>query len=135
MSSKFVRDAFRDSWAGKVPGIPYFDTINTAPNKENMPDLWASAEFQSFNEEPVSMGQPSCRRETGVITVVLSIRSGEGDDAITQAAEMVRDAYRYWRIEGLSVTQVDPPIDTDGFSDGMWFIMDVDINYDFDQYK
>jgi len=134
MSSKYVRDEFRSSWSIKVPSIPFHETVNDDPDHSNMPDLWATAEFVAFNETPVGLGNPSCRRESGTIIVVLSSKSGEGDSNLNDAAETVRTAYRHWEVTNLRVTQIDPPLGDDGFSVGMWYIMSIDISYDYDRY-
>lgn len=134
MSSEAVRNAFRSSWPALVPSIPLVETINIDPYHGNMPDLWATVEFVAFNEDILSLGQPSCRRESGTITVVLSGRSGTQDSSLTSASETVRDAYRYWKDGSVRTTQIDPPLSGDGFSEGNWYIMDIDISYDYDRY-
>lgn len=134
MSSEYVRDAFRDSWSTLVPTIPFHDVINIDPDHENMEDLWASAEFLAFNETPVSLGSPSCRRENGTIVVELSGKAGEGDTSLSSAVETVRDAYRHWSSGSLRVTQVDPPLPDSGFSDGGYYVMTVDISYVYDLF-
>lgn len=134
MSSKYVRDEFRASWPVRVPSIPLYETINTDPDHDTMPESWSTVEFVAYNEEPASLGTPSCRRETGIITVVLSTRSGTWDTILNDMAETVRNAYRHWEVSNLRVTQVDPPLATDGFSDGMEYIMDIDIAYTYDQF-
>ena len=134
MSSKYVRDEFRASWATKVPGITLYETINDDPDHTDMPDLWATVEFVAFNEQPISLGSPSCRRETGTIIVVLAYRSGQGDDELLTAAETIRTAYRHWAVTDLSVTQTDPPLSDAGFSDGMWYTMSIDISYVYNKY-
>lgn len=134
MSSKYVRDEFRESWPALVPTIPLFDTINEDPDHTTMPDLWATEEYVAFNEDPMSLGQPSCRRESGTISVVISSRSGGGDSDLNDAAETIRDAYRYWSVTDLRVTQIDPPLASDGYSDGYWYIMNIDISYEYDRY-
>ena len=134
MSSKYVRDQFRASWPVLLPTIPLLDTINTDPDHDTMPDLWATVEFVAFNENPVSMGDPSCRREEGTIIVQLSGESGDGDGALLDAATLVQNAYRYWQVTGLRVTQIDPPLSNLGYSDGRWYTMSIDITYDYDQF-
>jgi len=134
MSSKAVRDKFRASWPILVPSIPMFDVVNDDPDHDIMPDLWVAVEFISFNEEAVSLGRPACRRESGTITIVLSVKSGTSDDAINDAAEVIRDAYRYWKDGSVRSTQIDPPVPADGFSDGLWYIVDIDISYDYDRF-
>ena len=131
MSSKAVRDAFRASWSTAVPDIDFYETVNDDPDHSTIPALWATAEFQSYNDEPITLGNPACYRETGIITVVLATTAGIGDDDLLVAAEKVRDAYRHWRSGDIRVVQVDPPLN-EGFSDGNYYIMDVDISYVYD---
>jgi len=134
MSSKYVRDEFRDSWSTKVPSIPLHETLNDDPDHSDMEDLWATVEFVAFNEQPISLGSPSCRRETGTIIVVLMSRAGQGDEDLLTAAETVRTAYRHWSETDLNITQIDPPLSDRGFSDGMWYTMSIDISYVYDRY-
>ena len=117
-----------------LPAIPLLETINADPDHDTMPALWATVEFTSFNETAASLGSPSCRRETGTIIVQLSVESGEGDGALMDAATLVQNAYRYWQVTDLRVTQVDPPISDYGFSVGRWYSMSMDIAYDYDRY-
>lgn len=133
MSSKTVRDAFRDSWATAVPSVPLHETINDDPDHTSMPDLWATVEFVAFNEDPIALGNPSCRRETGTIIVVVSGKAGEGDSALNTAVDTIRTAYRHWVSDGVKVTQIDPPLSDEGFSSGRFYTMSVDISYVFDQ--
>jgi len=134
MSSKYVRDEFRDSWSTKVSAIPFYETINDDPDHTDMPDLWVSAEFVAFNENQISLGSPSCRRETGTIIVVVNGRAGDGDADLLTAAETIRTAYRHWAVTDLSVTQIDPPLSDLGYSDGMWYTLSIDISYVYDRY-
>jgi len=134
MSSKYVRDEFRGSWTTKVPSITLYETINDDPDHTDMPDLWASTEFVAFNENQISLGSPSCRRETGTIIVVLNGRAGKGDADLLTAAETIRTAYRHWAVTDLSVTQIDPPLSDLGYSDGMWYTLSIDISYVYDRY-
>ena len=134
MSSQYVRDKFRQSWYALVPSITLYETINDDPDHDSITGVWATVMFNAFNETPVSLGQPSCRREEGTITVVLSYRAGEGDRVLNAAAESVRNAFRYWDAENITVVQVDPPLASNGFSDGMNYVVDVDITYTYDNY-
>lgn len=134
MSSKYVRDEFRDSWSTKVPSIPLHETLNDDPEHDDMPDLWATVEFVSFNESQVSLGTPSCRREEGTIILVLSALSGSGDETLLTAAETIRTAYRHWAVTDLKVTQIDPPLSGLGYSDGRWYTMSIDVSYVYDRY-
>ena len=134
MSSKYVRDEFRDSWDTKVPSIPLYETLNDDPDHDDMPDLWATVEFVAFNEAQVSLGSPSCRRETGTIIIVVSARAGIGDATLLTAAETIRTAYRHWAVTDLNITQIDPPLSDLGYSDGMWYTMSIDVSYVYDRY-
>lgn len=134
MSSQYVRDAFRSSWTTLVPSVPLHETINSDPDHSDMEDLWSTVEFVAFNETPISLGSPSCRRETGTITVDVAGKSGEGDSAILTAVETIRTAYRHWATGGLRVTQVDPPLPDSGFSNGGYYVMTIDISYTYDLF-
>ena len=134
MSSKYVRDEFRDSWTTKVPSIPLYETLNDDPDHIDMPDIWATIEFVAFNESQIALGNPSCRRETGTIIVVLMTRAGQGDSDALTAAETIRTAYRHWAVTDLNITQVDPPLSDSGFSDGMWYTMSIDVSYVYDRF-
>jgi len=134
MSSKYVREQFRAAWPVLVPTIPLYETLNVDPDHSQMPELWCTVEFYAPNEYAASIGQPSCRRESGTIELTLVVRSGTTDSAMNDAAEVIRDAFRYWSVPELRVTQIDPPVATKGFSDGMWYVAGVDIAYDYDRF-
>lgn len=134
MSSKYVRDSFRTSWATSVPTIPFHETINDDIDHDTAEDLWATFTFIAFNEERVSMSTPACYEESGTITVSLIAKSGTGDAALLTAAELVRDAYRYWTVANLRIVQADPPLSDQGYSDGIWYFLDVDLSYVYNHY-
>ncbi len=136
MSSKYVKDQFEASWAAKVPTIPLYQTDNEDPDHEDgtlLSGAWATLEYNDFGEEILSLGSPSCRRENGTISVVLSVESGEGSAALDTAGEVIRLAYRNWAVTDLRIDTADPLSDG-GFSDGNYYTASVDLSYVYDYY-
>ena len=99
-----------------------------------MEELWATLEFVSNNNERVSLGSTACYREQGTITVVLNVKSGDGESNIIAASELIRTAYKDFKSGGFRLTQIDPALAL-GFSDGNYYLMDIDCSYDYDTFN
>jgi hypothetical protein len=108
--------------------------VNDDPDHDSIEDLWATAEYVAFNEERISLGSPACWRESGTITIVISGISGDGDAALLVASNNIRNAYRGWDVDKISVIKVDPPQATPSFSDGNWYSMEINLTYDYDYF-
>lgn len=135
MSSGAVRDAFEAGWLVEMPGLDLEQTLNEEPDRKNLSDQWATVDYASFGEERVSLGGIACRRETGVINVVVFIKSGGGDAQAVTLADSVRDAFRDWKdpTGNITINRVDPG-ETGEASNGRWFAASVNLTYTFDQY-
>lgn len=140
MSSKVVRTWFREQIPLRVPSIPFFETINKEPPTQNLPSLWFTVEFTNPQEQRISLGERACWRETGQVGFVVLGRSGKGDDAVLDAAELIREAFRNSRpvltvAPGepgyLVIDGVEPP-DTDVSESGNWFLASLSCPYTFD---
>ena len=129
MSSKAVRDAFEAGWLIAMPGL------DLEADRTTLADQWATADYSSFGEQRVSLGETACRRETGLITVIVFIKAGEGDAQAVTLADSVRDAFRDWKdpTGNITINRVDPGETGEG-SDGRWFAASVNLTYTFDQY-
>ena len=114
MSSRAVRDDIRASWSVRVPTIPYYDTLNTTPLTNGLPDVWATLLFSGEKGRITIGGSPACYREVGVIAVVLMTRSGKTDAAALAAAETITEAFRGYVGAGgrLQIAEVQPPDDS-----------------------
>lgn len=135
MSSGVVRDAFELAWATLMPTLDLEATLNEEPDRKTLADQWATVDYAAFGENRVSLGETACRRESGVITVVVFVKCGTGDSNVITLADSVRDAFRDWKdISGkISITEVSPG-ETGEASDGRWFAASVNLAYNFDNY-
>ena len=134
MSSLVVRQAFEDSWATIMPTVPLHDTINEEPDRSVLPDQWATVDYIPSDDPQISLGEPACWRERGVILVVVFALPGQGDDAATTMADAVRDGYRYWKDSTgyIKIDQATPP-ESGGASDGRWFAASTSLSYQYDR--
>jgi len=135
MSSGAVRNAFETDWLTLMPTLDLEATLNEEPDRKLLADQWATVDYSSFGENRVSLGETACRRETGVITVVVFVKAGIGDGQAITLADSVRDAFRDWKYSGaaISITEVAPG-ETGEASNGRWFAASVNLYYTFDNY-
>lgn len=135
MSSGFVRNAFELSWVTLMPGLDLEATLNEEPDRKTLPVQWATVDYASFGENRVSLGETACRRESGVITVVVFVKCGTGDTNAVTLADSVRDAYRDWKDPSGKVSMIEvSPGETGEASNGRWFAASVNLVYNFDNY-
>lgn len=134
MSSKVVRDAFEAAWLVELPAIPLHDTINEEPDRETLPDNWATVDYIPSSDQRVSLGEQACWRETGTILVVVYALPGLGDTAAITMADQVRAAFRDWQDStiDMEIDQADPP-EGGAASDGRWFAAAVSLTYQYDR--
>ena len=132
MSSLQVRESFEAAWASALPGLPLYGTINEEPDRNNLPDNWATVDYLPSEDPQVSLGQQACWRESGIILVVVFVLPGLGDQQAVTLAEQVRDVFRGWKANNVRIDQADPP-ESGGASDGRWFAASVSLNYLFDR--
>lgn len=132
MSSLVVRQAFEAAWPAKMPTLSLEDSLNDEPDRTTLPTTWATVDY-SGAEDPASVGQVACFRETGQILVVVWGPAGSGNAAILALAEQARTAFRRWNGTGinLSITKADPP-EEGSPSNGRWYGAAVSFEYVYD---
>ena len=139
MSSRAVRQWFRSFLPSAVPSVPYVETVNIAPNPQNLPDLWSTLEFSNASEQRLTIGSQPIFREYGIVNVIVLGLSGRGDDAPLQAAELFRAALLNLSVQlpvgsefgDLRIDAAEPP-NTDATESGNWFLASVSCSYTFD---
>lgn len=139
MSSRAIRAWFRTFLPATVPGIPYIETVNIAPNPKNLPDVWATLEFSNASEQRLTLGTTAIFREYGMVNVVVLGLSGRGDDGVIEAAEAYRAALQNVSEQvavgsefgTLRIDAAEPP-NTDATESGNWFLASVSCSYTFD---
>ncbi len=139
MSSRAVRQWFRAFLPATVPTIPYVETVNTAPNPKNLPDVWSTLEFPNASEQRLTIGVQALFREYGMVNVIVLGLSGRGDDAAIEAAEEIRAALQGIAVQvpvgaqfgTLRIDAAEPP-NTDATESGNWFLASVSCSYTFD---
>ena len=136
MASKVARQAFRDSLQAAFPAIAYVESIATRVDTNSLPALWMSLEFlPGGSENAISIGKPTCYRETGVVRVWVVGATGSGDSAAVDQADAVAAFYRGWVDDTADLrvmAMVSPSNNPE--SDGRWFLSFVDITYQYTYY-
>ena len=136
MASKTARDAFRDSLQAAFPAVTYVESIATRVDTNNLPALWMSLEFlPGGSENAISIGKPTCYRESGVVRVWVVGSTGSGDGAAIDQADAVAAFYRGWSDDTVDlrvVALVSPSNNPE--SDGRWFLSFVDLTYQLTTY-
>lgn len=134
MSSLVVREAFEAAWQTLMPGLTLYGTINEEPDRETLPDAWATVDYIPSDDPQISLGTQACWRESGFILVVVFALPGQGDTAATALADQVRDAFRSWKASAIDmvIDQATPP-ESGGASDGRWFASSVSLSYQYDR--
>lgn len=139
MSSRAVRQWFRTRIPAIDATVPYIDTINSAPNPKNLPDLWVTLEFTTPSEQRLTIGPNAVFREFGVVNVIVLGLSGRGDDAVVAAAEVFKTGLEFTgtlitvgaTTGAFRIDAVDPP-STDTSESGNWFLCSVSCAYTLD---
>lgn len=139
MSSRVVRSWFRAFLPATVPAIPYVETVNSAPNPKNLPDVWSTVEFSNASEQRLTIGTTAIFREYGMVNVIVLGLSGRGDDDVMEAAETYRAALQNITEQiavdaafgTLRIDAAEPP-NTDATESGNWFLASVSCAYTFD---
>ncbi len=135
MSNDAVREAFRQALTSTFPGVPYVESITTRVDNAGLPDLWQSLQFIAASDDAVTIGKPAWWRELGIARVWVVGKAGTGDAAAVQQADMVNNALRRFTAlnEGLKVMSTSPPQNA-AESDGRWFLVSVDLRYQYDRF-
>ena len=134
MSSLAVREAFEGAWTTLMPGLTLYATINEEPDRDALPDSWATVDYIPQDDPQISLGTQACWRESGVILVVVFALPGQGDTVSTALADQVANTFRSWKASliDMSIYQASPP-ESGGASDGRWFAASVSLSYQYDR--
>lgn len=132
MSSAYVRTAVKTAWPVLVPTIPFVETINTVPSSVEIDvPIWAALIFETSASNHITMGSRPLIEEYGTITVALMSYSGEGDDSIAAAADVIVRAFQMWITSDRSlwIQSVDGPRPPDAEAIGDHYRLIVNLNY------
>lgn len=125
MSSVYVRQ-MAEQWVTAVGTIPYYNTINNAPEPND--NIWLTLDFDSFG----ATKETYCNEfvEDGEIRLIFLGRIGLGWNALMTAAEDYAALFMLQQdaTNKLILTQSNPPIEYAGNSNP-WFIVEVSIEY------
>ena len=135
MSSGAVRTAFETAWPTLLPTLALVDTLNDEPDRNTLPDEWATLDFISTGESRESLSNPACRRERGTIIPIVFVKAGSGSAQAIVLADSIKDAFRDWEdpTQTISITAVSPG-ETGDSSDGRWMGVSINLDYVYDQY-
>jgi len=135
MSSAVVRTAFRTELAAAFPAVPIYDTLSLRIDNPSLPALWMSTDFIPTNDVPISIGTPSCRRESGLFRTYIVAKAGAGDAAAIAQADAVISHFRRWADSTgqIRVAGNTPPTPQDQ-SDGRWLIVSIDFSFNNSYY-
>ena len=129
MSSKVVRDSFRGELVAAFPLVQLVETYGVEVDNETLPTMWFGIGFAAIGEERLTLDEPAYWNETGVVRVRVAGESGDGDAAVMLQADAVRDHFRHWTANGISIDFTLPPGEENPESDGKWVFADVDLQY------
>ena len=133
MSSTQVRASFRGALQAAFPAVEYVETVGSRVNNLTLSSLWQTMEFIPNADDPVSIGDPCCWRETGVARVWVGAATGSGDVALTTQADAVLGVFRRYRDAAIQLRVMSAtPVTTSGESDGRWLLGYIDLSYQRD---
>lgn len=117
-----------------LPATPILDTINVRPGTLPAQFLTVKREFSSVDRISIGPSPNTQFRETGTLTIRVTVQSGIGTDTAEALAEQVRDLFHNYAVTQFRVLVVDSPsvIDPD---DGNWFQLEVPVQYQYDFFK
>lgn len=115
--------------------VPYLDTLNTRPTPP-LPERFTSLERDFAAVDCVAIGGAGNRqfRETGTLTVVVTVRSGTGASEAETISERVRELFHAFEQTHIHVTSVGSATVFDP-DDGSYFQLKVPVNYFFDFFR
>lgn len=134
MSDEVVRDSARAlmadaSWPA---GLPYHDTLGTAPDPAGLPDTWCTLFFDTESDEQVGIGTMGMREERGRITLAIlaDLDPAVGDADAVALAGAAKVALRGWAWPaGLRIESLDGPDHPDPAGIGTYLQTDVGVQY------
>lgn len=142
MSAEYVRAGFREV----VPPLltaetfAYFESVNEAHATKELPPRWFTLDFTPSDDAPAALGQPQLFRESGSCVIAIFTAQDIQDATAVEAAEIVRQALvHYVKADAtgnhLRVIDCGPPRDADGGDfRGAWYVITVDVRYQFDRF-
>lgn len=134
MSDPVVVTIIKARLAAVVPATPVIDTLNTRP--ASLPAHYCTVQRDFSSVARISLGgSPNTQfRETGTITISVTVKSGTGTSEAEMIAEQVRNAFHNYALVHFQVLVVDSPV-VGSPDDGNWFQLDVPVQYLFDFFK
>lgn len=126
-------DQFVARWNAVDMVLPFIETENAQVDLNTMPDLWASAVFNSETRNDVSLGSLPWVEETGEIILVLLARSGQGRKVLDQAVAQVRQYFHGYVSpdEALWLPSARGPVNQGPEADGEWWHIAMSLPYKF----
>jgi hypothetical protein len=126
-------EIFVARWQEAIPtsAITYYEVVNTQVDLNDAPEPWGTAVVQSESRADVTMGSNPWVDETGFFAIALVTRSGSGPATLNQAVDYIRQTFHGYRKDGLWITQVDGPHDTDPDGLGEWWQLFMTARFTF----
>lgn len=142
MSADYVRTAFREVVPPLLTGagFTFFESVNEAHATNELPPRWFTLDFTPSDDSPAALGQPQLFRESGSCVIAIFTAQNIEDTTAVDAAEIVRQALVHYSKADASgnyvrVLDCGPPTDSDGGDfRGAWYVITVDVRYQFDRF-
>lgn len=144
MASPHVRNWFKDV-IERLAGAPFQETDGALRDKKNMPELWATVEFDIGSTQRLSVGRTYLEREYGTGTVIFLIKSGKGPDAVLKVAQSFKNSAQAVIQEDITeedtnitgtirFENVGPP-NSEPYEEGNWLVCSVACVYTYDSIR
>jgi len=132
LSSGAVRTQARSLAAasGWPAGLPFFETVNSAPSISSLPSTWFTLGFDGDSDDPISLGATPTYNELGRITLSLMGRAGLGDSAVIGLADQIPPLIRtHLTAASIATRGISPPQLVDDAAEGEFLRFDLIIEY------
>jgi hypothetical protein len=126
-------EIFQAIWNENIPTsvAPYIEAVNFGVNTNDLPDVWACAQYQPELRQDVTLGSTPWVEERGQFMIGLLTRSGSGPASLDEAIDYVRQTFHGARRDGLLILEVDGPHNIDPEGLGEWWQLAMTARYTF----
>jgi hypothetical protein len=145
MASPHVRQWFMDKITQLAPAAPFQETDGILVNQKNLPEMWATLEFDVGSNQRLSVGKQYLEREYGTASVLFLMKAGRGPFEVMRIAQQFADRCKeiyqeevYEELTGIKGTarfeNVGPP-NSEPYEDGNWLVCSLAIVYSYDSVR
>lgn len=141
MASPVVRVFFTEQ-IQRLANVPFQETDGTLVVQKDLPELWATVEFDVGSTQRLSVGRTFLEKEYGTGTVIFLIKAGRGPLEVSKIAQAFRLALLAMYQQDVTedetgitgtvrIENIGPP-NGEPYEDGNWLVCSVACVYTYE---